>query len=307
MHPSEVVAHLLGVHSLLRQDDDGRVSLVHQSVLEWLVARIAGDAIVHRHQSAILATRRLPELAIAFLCDHLGRDNALHWAREAAASSSDIADVVKDNAMATLTHLRAVPSISLGGMDCRGRDFSGQSLAGADLHDADLGEARLVKTDLTGACLDGARLVKADLSSACLRGASMKRADLTLARLLSTDLTETRSDGAIWRRAKVIPPDTRFSPHAFRPLILPTVAASADCHCLAWSPEGDLLANGHADGSVRLWDSSTGAILRSFPGHDTAVWRIAFSPNGFCFATMSRNEIKLWQTETGALALLVET
>ncbi len=50
--------------------------------------------------------------------------------------------------------------------------------------------------------------------------------------------------------------------------------------CLAYSPDGRLLAAGGGDGTVRVWDVVTGRLLHTLEGHRAWVRGIAFSPDG---------------------------
>ncbi len=68
---------------------------------------------------------------------------------------------------------------------------------------------------------------------------------------------------------------------------------------LAFSPVGDTLASGSMDGTIRLWNTSTGELRMLLPGHMQEVTDLAFSPDGRTLATMARKEsIKFWHVAT---------
>jgi WD40 repeat protein len=49
---------------------------------------------------------------------------------------------------------------------------------------------------------------------------------------------------------------------------------------LAFDTRGSLLATGHEDGQISVWDLSARRLSRSWPGHDSAISALAFSPDG---------------------------
>jgi WD40 repeat protein len=62
-------------------------------------------------------------------------------------------------------------------------------------------------------------------------------------------------------------------------------------YCLAFSPDGKLLASGDWEGAVRLWEVNSGkerSILQA--KSTTVVWSVAFSPDGKTLAATGRGE-----------------
>lgn len=51
-------------------------------------------------------------------------------------------------------------------------------------------------------------------------------------------------------------------------------------HCVAFSPDGSLLASGGADATVRIWQPADGTLLATLTGHQKPVWSVAFGPEG---------------------------
>jgi WD40 repeat protein len=56
-------------------------------------------------------------------------------------------------------------------------------------------------------------------------------------------------------------------------------------NCIAYSPDGKILASGSSDQTVKLWDAKTGQLMANCTGHSGAVISLAFSPNGKLFAS----------------------
>ena len=71
---------------------------------------------------------------------------------------------------------------------------------------------------------------------------------------------------------------------------------------LAYSPNGQMLASGSRDNTVRLWDTNTGQPKFTLSGHSDLVTAVVYSPDGATLASGSRdNTVRLWDTNAGTL------
>jgi serine/threonine-protein kinase len=99
------------------------------------------------------------------------------------------------------------------------------------------------------------------------------------------------NDGAIrlwdlYQRAKV---------GTLRTLLHERTGHDALALCLAFSPDGKLLASGHVDANVHLWDVERGHEVPVKLRHDAVVGALAFSPDGSALATGSvDSSLRLW-------------
>ena len=72
-------------------------------------------------------------------------------------------------------------------------------------------------------------------------------------------------------------------------------------HAVAFSPDGRQLASASDDGTMRLWDPSTGQATAPL-GHDDWVRGVAFSPDGRLLASANGDgTVRLWDPSTGQL------
>jgi WD40 repeat protein len=69
---------------------------------------------------------------------------------------------------------------------------------------------------------------------------------------------------------------------------------------VAFSPNGNTIASGSYDYSIKLWHVNSGTLLRTLIGHTGGVSSVAFSPDGNTIAS-SGDSIRLWRVSDGTL------
>jgi WD40 repeat protein/nucleoside phosphorylase len=313
---TEKVKHQFGSGSLLVRDEDGRFSFVHQSVMEWLVASDAALHVRERADALALSQREMSELMADFFAALAGREAARTWAEWKASVKEE--EVAKRNAMLVIRRLgpkeqrdqgaAAAAVKNLEGSDQRGQDLSRADLRGANLRRANLSGVPLVEADLTGADLEGAILVRAELNGAKLRDANLTGADLTGARLSNADLRGAKLLQTRLRMARLTGAlvDSLDGSDVFgaalpeqrelEPQLVDDSAPTVVC----FSPMDEVLATGHEDGTIRLWDTVTGMGLRVLGGHQDAITGLAFHPKGQWLASASEDmKVMRWSIADG--------
>ena len=170
---SDVARHMLQSRTLLVHGEVGRLTFIHQTVMEWLVGQALAERIKTPSADGDLDTGRLSDFLIDVLRDLLGDDGLAGWANRVL--SGTLGNRLAENARLALARMGRQAErkkADLRGQTFRGQSLQGQDLRGALLDDADLHEADLVGRDLTGASLQRANLSRADLLGANLTNAS---------------------------------------------------------------------------------------------------------------------------------------
>jgi WD40 repeat protein/formylglycine-generating enzyme required for sulfatase activity len=81
-----------------------------------------------------------------------------------------------------------------------------------------------------------------------------------------------------------------------------TLVYASKSRAVAWSPDGQLVATAHDDGTIQLWRGDSGAHVRTLAGHSGYVEAVAWSPGGQTLASGGDDAtIRLWHAASGEL------
>ena len=97
-----------------------------------------------------------------------------------------------------------------------------------------------------------------------------------------------------------------YDTHTGAEIILPAEHTDDGVLSVAFSPNGQILASGHDDHKIRLWEVETGQQKATLEGHRYWVYSLAFSPDGHTLASGYSSEIMLWDVETGQQTATLE-
>jgi len=234
-------------------------------------------------------------------------------------------ELLLDYALRALDHGWPAPSlrgIVLTGVDLSDRVFR-VSAGGPrlDLGEADFSGGVLRRVIFDGVCLRGARFCEAELTQASMLNCDAGRSDWTGARCdgavwRRVDLTDATWTGVRGQRAELIHTDGDSPGLAESGLRrLPACEPSADgkrpnlgllaghagpIHACAYSPDGTRLLSVGKDGTLRMWDASSGVQLLRCEGHKGKVNTCAFSPDSTRFLSGgSDGTVRVWRATSG--------
>jgi WD40 repeat protein len=74
---------------------------------------------------------------------------------------------------------------------------------------------------------------------------------------------------------------------------------TGEIYSIAFSPDGQILASGSNDQTIKLWSSVTGSVLQTLTEHIGGVYNIAFSPDGQWLASSGEDKIiRIWRVNS---------
>eukprot|EP00906_Rhabdomonas_costata_P038761 RCo054841 len=135
--------------------------------------------------------------------------------------------------------------------------------------------------DLTGCRFAGAHLDGLQVMESCWRGVDLRYAVLTHPRLVDVDLREASLGGLFCGEE-------------------PLRGHTGWVFSVSISPDGNLLASGSWDKTIKLWNLESGKLERTLTGHTGWVRAVAISPNGSRLVSGSDDgTVKVWNLLTG--------
>ncbi|KAM6513563.1 hypothetical protein FALCPG4_015956 [Fusarium falciforme] len=75
---------------------------------------------------------------------------------------------------------------------------------------------------------------------------------------------------------------------------------------VAFSVDGQQVASGSQDTTIKIWDATAGSCLQTLEGHGGLVSSVAFSADGQWVISNSRNAIKIWDAAAGGCLRTLE-
>ncbi|OWK43508.1 eIF2A-related protein [Fimbriiglobus ruber] len=116
--------------------------------------------------------------------------------------------------------------------------------------------------------------------------------------VLTPDKGVVKTSGPLSVRALVQKPTAVKGAGAWS---LETVHHRGPVGSIALSPDGQFIATGGLDGTIRLWEVATGQLARAMIGHDSYIGGLAFSADGAYLASggMYDSTVRVWDAKTG--------
>jgi WD40 repeat protein len=104
----------------------------------------------------------------------------------------------------------------------------------------------------------------------------------------------------LWAVAVVAASGTAHAQSAAKPDLIVQTGHFGDVVSVKFAPNGQFLGSGAEDNTVKIWDPTTGMVIRSFVGHKGYITSLDFNSAGDMMVSASKdNTIRLWDLKTG--------
>ena len=128
------------------------------------------------------------------------------------------------------------------------------------------------------------------------------KGELVLSRLLFGLLLLLLVGGVRTEAAPAPVPPVPARGKVLRPELALQIGHTLPVLCVAFSPNGKVLASGSRDNTIKLWDTASGALRRTLSGQKGIIMSVAFSPDGKVLASGGSDAaIRFWDAATGAM------
>jgi WD40 repeat protein len=322
---SEIFLQDLRNASLLVRLGDANFRFAHTSIREYFLADALYHAVCDVHAEAAFAVPLPSPETLTFL---LGRLNIADEADRRRFKEHFPALLTAGRPVAVRRLAFAIwlasggtlvrpPEMDLSGLDCFGMVFAGRKdrllpLQASRWHGARLDQSEFAQADLSGADFSGVRAHTSRWLGCRFPGASFEGADLQGSTWRNTDLPRDLLAGTDLRDAEAV--DCRMAGAAWRPRpnpagrpvgpILLGHGGAVSSVGLGRSGDRDVVVTGGWDGTVRLWDALSGAVVAELSGHDGSVRAIALGRAGNRDVVVSGGDdarVQLWDATSGAV------
>jgi WD40 repeat protein/3',5'-cyclic AMP phosphodiesterase CpdA len=313
---ADVAIQSVGSGTLLVRDNEQRFRFVHQSIMEWLVARDIAQALERGEIHEGLGQRSMSPLSVGFLLDLADREALAAWARGVLREPGGEPRLA-ENALSVLGRLGLAADVPLrlAGRDLRGEQLGGD-LRNADLSNADLRGMRLAGFNLRGADLSGAQLSGAILDGADLRRVKFVGTNLEGTSLLDADLRNATWTDASLRRAALLGAkldEKAAGADMFGAATMSRLSqyglahsVSDSCNAVACSPDGKLLAVAMG-ACIVVRELESGYELATLKGHEGSVLSVAWSSHAGQLASGGVDgKVRVWDVQAGHELVLLE-
>ncbi|BBB64837.1 hypothetical protein UNDYM_0584 [Undibacterium sp. YM2] len=207
-------------------------------------------------------------------------------------------------------HTSGWPMPRLDGMDLQGADLSDwrfgsrseEPLPSSQTHR----RLNLAGCDFSHGNLRRAKFWNVDLRAAVFDHSSCEQAEVLHCELANSSWADAVVDGMQMRpqvapeiRAAWVPPGHQMEEQRKLAWLRGHISGVRSC---VFSSDAHNLLSAANDGTIYLWETTTGTLLREFVGHADWVTSCAFSPDGHSVLSASHDKtLRLWETATGTL------